>query len=131
MKRLTIAILGLIIALAACQPGPGTGRSASGNPNHITAEELAALEEASVLTAKQAIQRLRPRWLQPRSSGLNQRHTAAVFRDGMPMGGLERLEEMDIRNIQEFRYLSASDATNRYGTGYPGGIIMVITKRRP
>ena len=131
MNRMTPLILGLIIVLAACQSGPRTPRSAPESPNLITAEELAELEESSVLTAKQAIQRLRPQWLQARSSGFHERHTPVVFRDGMPVGGLERLEEMDIRTVQELRYLSSSDATNRYGTGYPGGIIMVSTKGRP
>ena len=131
MKSLIPLILGIILALAACQSGPGTGRSTRANPNLITAQELAELEESSVLTAKQAVQRLRPRWLQARSSGFSERHTPVVFRDGMPVGGLERLDEMDIRTIQELRYLSGSDATNRYGTGYPGGIILVSTKGRP
>jgi hypothetical protein len=131
MNRLSLRILVPILILAACQSGPGTGRSTHGNSNLITAQELAELEESAVLTAKQAVQRLRPRWLQARSAGYTERHTPAVFRDGVPMGGLERLEEMDIRTIQEIRYLSGSDATNRYGTGYPGGIIMVATKGRP
>ena len=131
MKHLSPLILSLVFVLASCQTGSGNGRSAQGNPNLITAQELAKLEDSSVLTAKQAIRRLRPRWLQPRSSGFHERHTPVVFRDGMPAGGLERLDEMDIRTIQEIRYLSASDATNRYGTGYPGGIIMVSTKGSP
>jgi hypothetical protein len=52
-----------------------------------------------------------------------------VFRDGVRLGGLEYLDDMDMLDVWEFRYLSASDATNRYGTGYPGGIILVFTRR--
>jgi len=47
----------------------------------------------------------------------------------MEVGDLTTLDEMDIREIMEFRYLSASDATNRYGTGYPGGVILVTSRR--
>jgi hypothetical protein len=47
----------------------------------------------------------------------------------MPRGGLDVLEGLYVREIQEMRFLSASDATTRYGTGYPGGIIEVVTRR--
>jgi len=36
-----------------------------------------------------------------------------------------------IETITEIRYLSPSDATTRYGTGYPAGIIEIITKKPP
>jgi hypothetical protein len=93
----------------------------------------AELDELPTYDARQAIQQLRPSWLRPRTStirgGAGVRHTAAVFLDGMPRGGLDALDGMDIREIEEIRFISASDATTRYGTGYPGGIIEVSTRR--
>jgi hypothetical protein len=47
----------------------------------------------------------------------------------MARGGLSALDGMEIREIEEIRFISASDATTRYGTGYPGGIIEVFTRR--
>lgn len=130
-----MSILGSLVILAlapACQSTPGGTGSGRPDPNLITLEEL---EDLPVTTAREAIQRLRPSWLRARVStirgGTGTRYSAAVFRDGMPRGGLETLDEMDIREIGEMRFMSASDATNRYGTGYPGGIIEVFTRRVP
>jgi len=36
---------------------------------------------------------------------------------------------MTIGNIETMRLLSAPDATTKYGTGYPGGVIEVTTRR--
>jgi hypothetical protein len=36
---------------------------------------------------------------------------------------------MTIGNIETMRYLSAPDATTKYGTGFPGGAIEVTTRR--
>lgn len=131
MKLLLILLVTLAIA-GACQTTPGGERSARADPNRITLEEL---ENLPVITAREAIQRLRPAWLRARVStirgGTGTRHSAGVFLDGMPRGGLEVLDEMDIREIGEMRFMSASDATNRYGTGYPGGVIEVFTRRSP
>jgi hypothetical protein len=36
---------------------------------------------------------------------------------------------MNADNIETMRYLSPSDATTRYGTGYAGGVIEVTLRR--
>jgi len=36
---------------------------------------------------------------------------------------------MTTGNIETMRYLSAADATTKYGTGFPGGVIEVTTRR--
>ena len=59
----------------------------------------------------------------------SERYYAQVFVDGMHRGDLDVLNGMDVREVQEIRYHSASDATTRFGTGYPGGIIEIVTKR--
>lgn len=119
----------IVLIVAACQTTPGGGRERLAPGDHITQQELRELGDVMVLTARQAIRRLRPTWLRPRSSTPRGRHTPVVFRDGMEVGDLTTLDEMDMREIMEFRYLSASDATNRYGTGYPGGVILVTSRR--
>ena len=42
---------------------------------------------------------------------------------------LAYLDQMSTENIETMRYLSASDATTKYGTGYAGGVIEVTTRR--
>ena len=51
------------------------------------------------------------------------------FRDGRPFGALDSLHQIGAETIDVIRFHSASDATTRFGTGYPAGIIEVITRR--
>ena len=111
------------IVVAACASGGQSSGPRSGNRNVITAEEL---QQVDVSNAYQAIQRLRPMWLRSRSGGGD----PAVFIDNVRAGDLNMLETLYLTNIQELRYVSPSDATTRWGTGYPTGAIEVITRRR-
>jgi len=45
--------------------------------------------------------------------------------NGTPLGGLDELRQFIPGNIETVRYVSAADATTKYGTGYPGGVIEV------
>jgi hypothetical protein len=128
--RTSLFCLLLLVLVGACQSVPEGGSADRAQPTLITQAEL---DDLPVITARQAIERLRPRWLRARistlRSGAGIRHTATVFVDGMPRGGLDTLEGIETREIAEIRFLSASDATTRYGTGYPRGIIEVSTRR--
>ena len=44
-------------------------------------------------------------------------------------GELDVLRQLNTANIETMRYLSASDATTKYGTGFLGGAIEVDTRR--
>ena len=122
-KRLLIASFALAIGLAGCASGgSGGGGGGGGNPNQLTNE---ALQAAIGSDAYQAIQRLRPRWLQSRGG-----NSANVFVDGQERpGGLEVLRGFPVADIDEMLYMSASEATTRYGTGHPNGLIVIMTKR--
>ena len=52
-----------------------------------------------------------------------------VFVDGMYVGALSELRSIPARTIHEVRFLGASEAHFRYGSGYTGGVIEVTTKR--
>lgn len=102
------------LALSACASGSGGARSSA---SVITEEELRPMAAFSVY---ESIQRLRPRWLQGRASGAD----VAVFMDGQPViGGTDFLWDLQAVEVLEIRFRSASDATTRYGTGYPAGVI--------
>ena len=121
-KRLLIASFALAIGLAGCASGGGGGGGGGGNPNQLTNEALQAVIGSD---AYQAIQRLRPRWLQSRGG-----NSANVFVDGQERpGGLEVLRGFPVADIDEMLYMSASEATTRYGTGHPNGLIVIMTKR--
>ena len=53
---------------------------------------------------------------------------ARVVLDGMDYGRIDALQSLDANDIEEILYLSSSEATTRFGTGYPGGVILVSTR---
>jgi hypothetical protein len=111
---------------AASQPSTSRSR---GSPDRITAEELAAID---VQNALQAVQRLRPSFLQNRggaSSSITQGPVdVVVYVDQTRMGGPHTLSQIPISDVKEIVHLSGTDATQRYGTGHGSGAIIVIRK---
>ncbi len=82
--------------------------------------------------ALEAIMRLRPAWLRPRgrtSLRNDERSYAMVMLDDVLYGSVDSLREIPVENIDRISFMSAADATTRYGTGYFGGIIHVHTGR--
>ncbi|MCY4574401.1 MAG: hypothetical protein OXF01_16585 [Gemmatimonadetes bacterium] len=127
MKRpqttlLFLSAFGLATALAACASAGGSSDgSPRRDPNMITAEELV---DFSTTNALDAIRRLRPRWLQGRG---NLRPMVVV--DGARMDNLEdALQSIQAASVRTMRYMSATDATMRFGTNFLGGAIEVTTR---
>lgn len=119
------------LPLAGCASGGGAGGPGR-NPNLITAEEMEAAQELNVLSA---LQRLRPNWVRERGAATIASLSDEVGRypavrvDGIPRpGGLEELRSMDTREVVQIRFLSASDATTMYGTGFANGLIEITTR---
>ena len=118
---------GLATALAACSStgGPSGPRR---DPNLITAEELS---EYATLSALDVVRRLRPRWLTGRGQGTGGMNRPQVIQDGARLGDPDNaLRSIAVSDLEELRFLSASDATMRYGTNYPGGAIVITSRRR-
>lgn len=117
-----ILLLGAVVGLAACASGGGGSDGPRRDPNLISAEELA---EYTTLTAHDVIRRLRPRWLRARGGGAPQ-----LIMDGARMGGMEGLSSISVADVELLRYMSASDATMRFGTNFPNGAIEVVSRAR-
>lgn len=118
------------LAAAACSTTGSQSRPAR-DRSLITREELEAYDERSAYVA---VERLRPGWLlADRTANLRGAGsvTPQVIVDGMHRGGLETLRTLMAREIEELRFLSSSDASTRYGTGYPAGAIVIKTRGRP
>ena len=110
---------GLVTLGAACASGGGGERAPRRDPNLITAEELADYHN---LDCHDAVRRLRPRWLQSRAGD------PTVVRDGSRLGpASEHLAQIRVGQVASIRYLSATEATMRFGTGVQGGAIVVTT----
>lgn len=124
MKRLVLTLFALSLGVAGCASGSGGGGGAPrGSSTRIVADELATVSQLDLYGA---IQRLRPAWLRPGTRG----QLPEVIVDGSPQaGGAEGLRSFRAGDVGQVEYMSASDATTRYGTGYTAGAILVTTRR--
>jgi hypothetical protein len=116
------------VVLGACATGaPGTATSGTGNV--ITREDLDDLQR---LNLYQAVQRLRPQWLQTRGmDSFEQDNEVVVYVDNNRMGGPEELRRLNPIEVGEVRYLDSRQATTQFGRGHPSGAILVFTERGP
>jgi hypothetical protein len=141
MKTLPFCLVAALVAAAL----PGCASSSSGasgasqqasagsrtshSRDRITADELATID---VQNALQAVQRLRPNFLQSRggaSSSMTQGpQDVVVYVDQTRMGGPNTLAQIPITDVKEIQWLNGSDATQRFGTGHGSGAIIVIRK---
>ena len=119
----------LALFCVACASGGGSRRS--GNPSLLSEDEL---HEPSVaqMNLYEAVNRLRPSWLRARAasslgSGGDVYPKAIV--DNVAQS-LDLLRSIKAQEVLEAQYISASDATTRFGTGYPNGAILVMMRRR-
>jgi outer membrane cobalamin receptor len=117
----------LTAATSAC--GGSAPRVATADRNLITAEEITQVESA---TAFEVIQRLRPRFLHRRGA-LSIRNPEnvypVVYVDGMRRGEVGELRQIAASTVATIEFISAADATTRWGTGHPAGVILIITRR--
>lgn len=119
-----LAVMILWMGATGCASG---GTASSSDRSVITREDLVAF---SGQTCMDAVRRLRPMWLQVRSVTVSGAHRPAVFLDGTPFGDMYALNQIMTAEVVELRYVTPADATTRFGTGYPGGAILVFTKAR-
>lgn len=138
---LRVLLLALVLLSAACAgarsstsaPVDDGEGGAVGGLRHISWAEIEATGDNS-LTAWDLIQRLRPAMLRPRTFSLRGgRSSAAVspvaYLDNVRLNDLRSLQQVWREQVYEIRYLSASEATTRWGTGHASGAILVITRR--
>jgi hypothetical protein len=137
--RARVILVAFCVALAGCSSSSSSQAEAAPAPsgakpavrrdaNLITEEELA---KSPARNGLQAVQMLRPDWLRGRGA-TSIRETSptqvVVYVNEQRLGGPEQLEGLAITAIKSLRHMSASEATNRWGTGHNGGVISVITR---
>jgi hypothetical protein len=120
-KRALVLALALALGAAGCASGGGSSsRPAGASTNRIVQAELDALPQ---MNAYLAIERLRASWLRTRSGDPPQ-----LYVDGARRGNVRDLQAILSTEIATMEYMSASDATNRFGTGHAGGAILVTSR---
>jgi len=126
-RSLTTFLFALIGSCAS--PAGGAGAASGGNPNVLTAAEISSAK-AGEASAYEAVQRLRPMFLRTRGTAGNA-PGGDVFAsvDGGPLTAVDALRDVPATNVREIRYLSASDAAQRFGVrAYSGPVILVTQK---
>ena len=114
--------------LVACTSAASTRDRRQGDQNLLAAAEI---ERTNAGTLHDAIQLLRPHFLFSRGrSSLrtpnSQRPTVIV--NSVPQASFESLRAISARDVEYVRFLSAAEATTRFGTGYITGVIEVVLK---
>jgi hypothetical protein len=73
---------------------------------------------------------LRPDWLRGRgvTSVSGAIPEVLIYLDGQRIGGRSTLAQFPVIGIKELRFVSATDATQRWGTGHGAGVIEVVTR---
>jgi outer membrane cobalamin receptor len=124
-----VALLAALVLIQGCA---SSGESASGSRGSGPVIGQEAIEQVAANNAYDIVHTLRPSWLRSRGSISIQNPQAGypvVYVDGISFGDLTTLRQISREEVQRIEFVSAHDATTRYGTGHPGGIIMVITRR--
>jgi len=130
MPRTPLLLLSLLLGGCASGGGGAAGTSATasmtaaagprGSANVIVAAEIpgSGAQRPSMLRTRNG------------STGEGANGTnIVIYVDGVRAGERQTLTAVPAANIREIRYLNASDATTRFGTGHPVGAILVATKR--
>jgi hypothetical protein len=114
------------MVVGACASSGGT--STRRNRDVLTQEELALEPGRSLL---ETVEALRPEWLRVRSNRTFVSATyVSVIIDGVRQtDGGDALRTFRTSQAEKLEYMSAADATTRYGVDMAGGAILVTLKR--
>src|SRR5213594_1176454 len=131
MRTVALTVLSVCVAaLAGKSPLAAQRRS-----NVLTSEEI---QRANVGSAYDAVQTLRPRWLQgpkelnrmPANAEESARPAGiAVYVSDMSMGGVDYLREIPAGTVLELRWLRSFEAASRFGPTEGQSAIVVTLKR--
>ena len=93
----------------------------------LTTADLVSTRTSNVYDA---VAKLRPRWLRPRTpaASLVFPPEVHVYLGDQPMGGVDFLRTLEPDAVKEVRFYATADATTRWGSQNTGGVI-AVTRR--
>lgn len=119
----------LIVALTALGACTATSAGPRSNSGVITSAEL---DEVGALNVYEAVQRLRPRWLQVRSGrSLTMGTRVLAYYDNSRLGEVDALRQISIEGIHSIEYLDGGQASAQLsgiGSEHVAGAIVVRTR---
>jgi hypothetical protein len=127
MRVHAVVFAGLVwLAAGACASATQGGARGSRGGNVITRAELDRVPGTSVYDA---IQQLRPGWLtRPTAPTVLGANPVMAYVDRHRFGTADDLRGLASSEVERIELVSAADATTRYGTGHPSGVIEITTK---
>jgi hypothetical protein len=129
LRRLTLAamLVGAGLPLSCATGSTGSSGGSNRARNEITREELAAIEETEDISAYDAIRRLHPQWLEGRGTvSFRIAAEVQVHFNGARIGSVDELRRIRTAEVQYIEHLEGPQATQRYGTGYERGLILIF-----
>ena len=120
----------LAFGVIACG-GSGSSTTTTNRPIRGPADLITEAEiNAGVYqNALEIIQNLRPNMARPRGTTATAAPVPVVpYMDGVRLQDLSALVTIPASRVKEIRYINATDATTRWGTGHSSGVILVTTK---
>lgn len=133
-KRGSRIVTWLMLAAAVLVLATGCASTASDGQERQPRDVLtrAQLDAVDHLNAFDAIRRYKPLWLRTKrgqDSFVSQgRRGLRVYVDRVFFGGVASLRNIDVRNIEEIRFLDKRKATTELGTDHAEGAILISTR---
>ncbi|MFP4227918.1 MAG: hypothetical protein ACLFTE_03725 [Salinivenus sp.] len=119
-----LVVLLSVASLVGCVSSSG---ASGGSENVITQEEIQ--EVSGISNAYNLVRRLHPQWLEKRGrSSVSNPGDIVVYINGSRQGGPSTLEQVDVMDVENIRYLPPDEATMRHGSGHDNGAIEVNLK---
>ncbi len=126
MHALLVTLLAL--PLIGCSASQAPGENA---PRDVLTRDQ--LDGVDFLSAYDAIRRLKPIWLRSergQDSFITQgRRGLRVYVDGLLFGDKESLKTLQVKDIEEIRFLDKREATMEFGTDHGEGALVILTRR--
>jgi TonB-dependent Receptor Plug Domain len=124
----SFSVLVAAAVMACANAGVGGTPVDAGNPNIITAAQIAASQQTN---AYDVVSRLRPNFLKSRGRTTvyaQGSDYATVFLDGQSFGDLSSLRNISVAQIRSIQFIRGTDAVTTYGMQYGAGVIDIRTK---
>lgn len=121
----TVLLLWLLTASGCVAASQGI--SASGGNRQLIEE--AEIEQSTATNALDLVRRVRPQWLRSRGQmSIERPSEVVVYVNGHPYGGPGALNDVHIQSIRQIQFLTAVEATQRFGTDHVRGAILVTLR---